>query len=64
MKVFVVVGVLGFPIALVFSWAVEITSEKIERESEVEPNEQSRAALPSFGHSLTYCGGSIVTGPV
>src|SRR5215471_20606964 len=39
MKVFVVVIVLGFPIALVFSWAFEITPEGIKREEEVSPNE-------------------------
>ena len=39
MKVFVAVLVLGFPIALIFSWAFEITSEGIKRESEVDPSE-------------------------
>ena len=39
MKVFILVLVLGFPIALVFSWAFEITPEGIKRESEVGPNE-------------------------
>jgi len=39
MKVFVAVIVLGFPIALVFSWAFEITPEGIKREEEVTPNE-------------------------
>src|SRR6185437_10063863 len=36
MKVFVVVIVLGFPPALIFSWAFEITPEGIKRESEIE----------------------------
>jgi hypothetical protein len=36
MKVFVAVIVLGVPIALVFSWAFEITPEGLKRESEVE----------------------------
>ena len=39
MKVFVSLLVLGFPVALVFSWAFEITPEGIKRESEVAPNE-------------------------
>jgi serine/threonine-protein kinase len=39
MKVFVAVIVLGFPIALVFSWAFEITPEGIKREEDVPPNE-------------------------
>jgi adenylate cyclase len=39
MKVFVALIVLGFPIALVFSWAFEITPEGIKREEDVAPNE-------------------------
>ncbi|MEY2575422.1 MAG: hypothetical protein QOF80_909, partial [Verrucomicrobiota bacterium] len=39
MKVFVAVLVLGFPVALVFSWAFEITPEGIKREEDVSPNE-------------------------
>jgi 4-hydroxybenzoate polyprenyltransferase len=39
MKVFVAVSVLGFPIALVFSWAFELTPEGIEREEDVAPND-------------------------
>jgi TolB-like protein/Flp pilus assembly protein TadD len=39
MKVFVAVLVLGFPIALVFSWAFEITPEGIKREEDVSPGE-------------------------
>src|SRR6266699_5334947 len=38
MKVFVTIIILGFPVALVFSWAFEITPEGIKRESEVEPD--------------------------
>jgi TolB-like protein len=36
MKVLVVVIVLGFPAALILSWAFEITPEGIKRESEIE----------------------------
>jgi adenylate cyclase len=36
MKVIVLLLVLGFPVALVFSWAFEITPEGIIRETEVE----------------------------
>lgn len=42
MKVFVTIIILGFPVALVFSWAFEITPEGIKRESEVA-REQSIA---------------------
>jgi len=37
MKVFVVVIILGFPVALILAWAFEITPEGIKLESEVEP---------------------------
>ena len=36
MQIFVVILAIGFPAALVFSWAFEITPEGIVRESEVE----------------------------
>ena len=36
LKVFVAVIILGFPIALVFSWAFEITPEGIKREEDVD----------------------------
>jgi serine/threonine-protein kinase len=39
MKIFVAVILLGFPAALVLSWAFEITPEGIKLESEVAPNE-------------------------
>ena len=37
MKILVIVLVLGFPIALAFSWAFELTPEGIKRESGVAP---------------------------
>src|SRR6202035_4869251 len=37
MKVFVVIIVLCFPVALVCSWAFEITPEGIKRESDIDP---------------------------
>ena len=39
MQFVILILVIGFPIALVFSWAFEITPEGIVRESEVEANE-------------------------
>src|SRR5437016_7619080 len=39
MQIVIVVLVVGFPIALAFSWAFEITPEGIVRESEVQANE-------------------------
>jgi TolB-like protein len=37
-KIFIIVLVFGFPVALIFSWAFEITPEGIKLESEIEPN--------------------------
>ncbi|HJZ67236.1 MAG TPA: adenylyl cyclase, partial [Blastocatellia bacterium] len=36
MKVFVVILVLGLPVALILAWAFEITPEGIMRESEMQ----------------------------
>src|SRR5256886_15844859 len=38
MQIVILVLVIGFPIALAFSWAFEITPEGIKLESEIEPN--------------------------
>jgi adenylate cyclase len=38
MKIFIIVTIFGFPVALIFSWAFEITPEGIKLESEIEPN--------------------------
>jgi len=37
-KILVIILVIGFPIALAFSWAFEITPEGIKREAAVSPN--------------------------
>jgi TolB-like protein/Flp pilus assembly protein TadD len=37
MKTFILVIIFGFPVALIFSWAFEITPEGIKLESEIEP---------------------------
>src|SRR5881397_3433694 len=39
MQIVILILVVGFPIALVFSWAFEITPEGIKRESEIEADE-------------------------
>ena len=36
MKIFIIIICLGFPVALIFSWAFEITPEGIKLESEIE----------------------------
>jgi len=38
MKIFIMVIIFGFPVALIFSWAFEITPEGIKLESEIEPS--------------------------
>ena len=38
MQLIILILVIGFPIALAFSWAFEITPEGIKLESEIEPN--------------------------
>jgi TolB-like protein/Tfp pilus assembly protein PilF len=38
MQIIILILVVGFPIALAFSWAFEITPEGIKLESEIEPN--------------------------
>jgi hypothetical protein len=35
MKILIIVVIFGFPVALIFSWAFEITPEGIKRESEI-----------------------------
>ena len=42
MKIFIIVIIFGFPVALVLSWAFEITPEGIKLESQVAPNESIR----------------------
>src|SRR5438045_9406200 len=39
MQVVILILLIGFPIALVFSWAFEITPEGIKLESEVDPGQ-------------------------
>src|SRR6266487_3911745 len=43
MQIVILIVVVGFPIALAFSWAFEITPEGIKRESEIEPNKSITA---------------------
>src|ERR1700749_745131 len=38
-RLVVLLLILGFPVALICSWAFEITPEGIKRESEISPNE-------------------------
>jgi len=38
MRIFIIVIIFGFPVALIFSWAFEITPEGIKLESDIEPS--------------------------
>ncbi len=49
MKIFIIVIIFGFPVALIFSWAFEITPEGIKLESEIEP---SRSIKPRTGRKI------------
>jgi TolB-like protein/Flp pilus assembly protein TadD len=49
MKVFVTAIIFGFPVALIFAWAFEITPEGIKRAEEVSPNE---SITKHTGHKL------------
>jgi len=49
MKVFVVVIILGFPVALILAWAFELTPEGIKLADEVNPNE---SITPRAGRKL------------
>jgi adenylate cyclase len=41
MKIFIIAIIFGFPVALIFSWAFEITPEGIKLESEIDPNKSN-----------------------
>src|SRR5437588_11903659 len=49
MKVFILVIIFGFPVALIFSWAFEITPEGIKLESEIE---QSKSIKRRTGRKI------------
>ena len=51
MRVFSLVVILGFPLALIFAWAFELTPEGIKSSKSVQPGESIRA---STGHKLNY----------
>jgi serine/threonine-protein kinase len=40
-KIFIIVSIFGFPVALILSWAFELTPEGIKLESEIEPNKST-----------------------
>src|SRR6476620_1978674 len=62
MKVFVIVLILGFPAALVLSWAFEITPEGIKRESQIGPNESITRRTGRKIVALTIALGVVAAG--
>src|SRR6266516_3195519 len=62
MQIVILIVVVGFPIALVFSWAFEITSEGIKRESEIEPNKSITAHTGRKIVALTIVLAVVATG--
>src|SRR5213592_3656910 len=62
MQIVILILVVGFPIALAFSWAFEITSEGIKRESEIEPNKSITAHTGRKIVALTIVLAVVATG--
>lgn len=58
LKTFIVLLVIGFPVALVFSWAFEITPEGIKRDKEVDPDRSIAAVTARRLDMLTI--GAVV----
>jgi len=48
-KVFAIAGLVGFPFALFFAWAFELTPEGVKRESEID---RSQSVTPQTGRKL------------
>jgi hypothetical protein len=57
MKVLVALVVLCFPVALVLSWAFEITPEGIKLESEIDPKKSITRTTRSQDYGSHHCGG-------
>src|SRR5882724_8174519 len=63
MKIFIIVIILGFPVALIFSWAFEITPEGIKLESEIEPNKSIKRGTGRKIVAVTIALAVIAAGP-
>src|SRR5437660_9006542 len=49
MKIIIIIVIFGFPVALIVSWAFEITPEGIKLESEIEP---TKSIAPRTGRKI------------
>ena len=56
MKVFIALVALGFPLALIFAWAFELTPEGLKRTEDVSPNE---SIAPKTGRKLMVLVGVV-----
>ena len=62
MKIVILVLIVGFPIALVFSWAFEITPEGIKLESEIDPKKSIKGKTGRKIVAITAVIAVIATG--
>ena len=62
MKIFIIVIIFGFPVALIFSWAFEITPEGIKLESEIEPNKSIKRRTGRKIVAMTIALGVVAAG--
>jgi serine/threonine-protein kinase len=62
MKIFIIVIIFGFPVALIFSWAFEITPEGIKLESEIEPSKSIKRRTGRKIVAMTIALAVVATG--
>jgi TolB-like protein/Flp pilus assembly protein TadD len=62
MKIFIIVIIFGFPVALIFSWAFEITPEGIKLESEIDPNKSIKRRTGRKIVAVTIALGVVAAG--
>jgi adenylate cyclase len=62
MKIFIIVIIFGFPLALILSWAFEITPQGIKLESEIEPNKSIKRRTGRKIVAMTIALAVVATG--
>src|SRR5438128_374964 len=62
MRIFIIVVIFGFPVALILSWAFEITSEGIKLESEIEPSKSIKRRTGRKIVAVTIALGVVAAG--
>ena len=61
-KIFIIVIIFGFPVALIFSWAFEVTPEGIKFESEIEPSKSIKRRTGRKIVAVTIALGVVAAG--